>query len=205
VIYRQKKERVYTRRSCAFWKGTRIQINKNVDAEFYHNLFAQEGGVYDMIEAKMPWLRGQTYFIQQDGARPHTAVGSIEDLIAAGTGDGWVPIIVTQPPNSPDLNINDLGFFASLKTNVRLICSHCTSREEMMANVLKAFDEYPADKLDGIWACYYNNLRSVMACKGGNDYKQAHNGGAKRKRDTGSAIDLTVNLVDYDECVELCG
>ena len=74
-----------------------------------------------------------------------------------------------------------------------------------MANVLKAFDEYPADKLDGIWACYYNNLRSVMACKDGNDYKQAHNGGAKRKRDTGSAIDLTVNLVDYDECVELCG
>ena len=32
----------------------------------------------------------------------------------------------------------------------------------------------------------------------------AHNGGKKRKRETGSAIDLTVNLVDYDRCVHLC-
>ena len=44
-----------------------------------------------------------------------------------------------------------------------------------MANgvVLKTFEEYPAETLDGIWGCYYNNLRSIMACDGGNDYKQA--------------------------------
>jgi len=125
----------------------------------------------------MPWLCGHPYFIQQDGARPHTAEGSVDDLTAAGTGDGWKPIIVTQPPNSLDLNICDLEFFHSLKTQVRLICSHRTDREEMMMNVLKAFEEYPADKLDGIWGCYYNNLRSVMESDGGNDYKQAHNDG----------------------------
>jgi transposase len=88
------------------------------------------------------------------------------------TGDGFVPIIVTQPPNSPDLNINDLGFFSSLKVDVKRICTHCTSREEMMANVMKAFEEYPREKIDGIWACWFNNLRSVMSCDGGNDYKQ---------------------------------
>ena len=192
------------RRSKAGPKGTRIQVNKNIDSDFYHNLFCDEGGVYDMIEAKMPWLAGSPYFIQQDGARPHTANGTIEDLIAGGTGDGFVPIIVTQPPNSPDLNINDLGFFASLKVDVKRICTHCTSREEMMANVMKAFEEYPRDKIDGIWACWFNNLRSVMASDGGNDYKQAHNGGKKRKKDTGSACDFTVNLVDYDRCVRLC-
>ena len=74
----------------------------------------------------------------------------------------------------------------------------------LMANVLQAFEEYPWDKLDGIWACYFNNLRSIMACDGGNDYKQAHNGGTKRKRDTGSAIDLSINLDDYDRCLRLC-
>ena len=42
------------RRSKAGPKGTRIQVNKNVDAEFYHNLFSLEGGFYDMIEAKTP-------------------------------------------------------------------------------------------------------------------------------------------------------
>ena len=198
-------EEVATRRvSKAGPKGTRVQVNKNVDAEFYHNLFCLEGGVYDMIEAKTPWLAGDPYFIQQDGARPHTANGAIEDLVAGGTGEGFTPVIVTQPPNSPDLNINDLGFFASLKVDVKRICTHCTSREEMMANVVKAFEEYPRDKIDGIWACWFNNLRSVMSCDGGNDYRQAHNGGKKRKRETGSAIDLTVNLVDYDRCVRLC-
>ena len=90
-----------------------------------------------------------------------------------------------------------------VKTNMRLICTHCTSRVEMMANVLKAFEEYPADKFDGIWACYYNNLRSVMQSDGGNDFKQAHNGGKRRRRETGSAIDLSINLDDYERCVRL--
>jgi len=135
---------------------------------------------------------------------PHTADGTIDELIAAGTGDGWTPLIITQPPNSPDVNINDLGFFHSLKTDIKKICSHCTSRTEMMANVLQAFEEYPSSKLDGIWACYFNNLRSIMACDGGNDYKQAHNGGRKRKRDIGSAVDLSINLDDYDRCLRLC-
>ena len=57
-----------------------------------------------------------------------------------------------------------------------------------MANVLKTFEEYPAETLDGIWDCYYNNLRSIMACDGGNDNKQAHNGGKKRQISTGSAV-----------------
>ena len=74
----------------------------------------------------------------------------------------------------------------------------------MMGNVLKAFEEYPADKFDGIWACYYNNLPSVMQSDGGNDFKQAHNGGKRRKRETGSAIDLSVNLDDYEKCLRLC-
>jgi hypothetical protein len=106
--------------------------------------------------------------------------------------------------NSPDLNINDLGFFASLKADVKRICTHCTSREEMMANVMKAFEEYPKEKIDGIWACWFNNLRSLMSYRGENDYKQAHNGGKWRQTETGSACDYTVNLDDYDRCVRLC-
>ena len=40
-----------------------------------------------------------------------------------------------------------------------------------------------------------------MACDGGNDYKQAHNGGKKRQKSTtGSAVDLSVNVDDYDRC-----
>jgi hypothetical protein len=176
-------------------------VIKNIDCVFYHNLFCLLGGVYDIIEAKMPWLAGNPYFIQQDCARPHTADGTIRDLEAGCRDDDFVPINVTQPPNLPDLNINNLGFFASLKVDVKRICTHCTSRAEMMVNVMKAFEEYPRDKIDGLWACWFNNLRNIVASDGGNDYKQAHKGRKRRKRETGSACDLTVNLDDYDRCV----
>ena len=63
---------------------------------------------------------------------------------AAQETDGFLfPIILTQPPASPDL-----GLFSSLKYHVSQICTHCTSRKDMIANVIKAFDEYPADKLE---------------------------------------------------------
>ena len=111
------------------------------------------------------------------------------------------PIIVTQLPNSPDVNINDLGFFSSLKYEVSQICTHCTNRVEMMATVIHAFDEYPADKLEDKWACYYNNLRSIMSCLGGNDYKQARNEGKRHRRETGTSVDLSVSLADCDRCL----
>ena len=66
---------------------------------------------------------------------------------------------------------------------------------------LRAFDEYPADKLEDKWACYYNNLSSIMSCLGGNDYKQAHNEGKRRRRETGTSVDLSISLDDYDKCL----
>ena len=102
-------------------KGTTIEINKNIDSEFYHNMFCRPGGAYDMIEAKMPWIQGREFKIQQDGARSHTGTNTVEELQAGGTGDGWVPIILTQPPNSPDVNIKSwFLFFAQISRQSNL-------------------------------------------------------------------------------------
>ena len=70
-----------------------------MDSDFYHNLFAETGGIFDLIEEKLPWLnaKGKECYIQQDGARPHTAEGTVEDLTLAGSSDEWFPVIVTQP------------------------------------------------------------------------------------------------------------
>ena len=70
-----------------------------------------------------------------------------------------------------------------------------------MVNVMKAFEEYPREKIDGILACWFNNLRSVMSCDGGNDCKEAHDGGKIYKKKTPSPGDLVVNLDYYDRCV----
>ena len=72
----------------------------------------------------------------------------------------------------------------------------------MMQNVVKAFNDYPSDKLEDMWASYYNNMHSIMEVLGGNDYKKAHNGGKKRKRDIGTSVDLSIDLNDYDRCIE---
>ena len=34
-------------------------------------------------------------YVYVHGARPYTANGTIEDLVAGGTGDGFVPILVS--------------------------------------------------------------------------------------------------------------
>ena len=47
----------------------------------------------------------------------------------------------------------------------------------MKVNAMEAFEECPRMKIDGIWACLLNNLRSVISCDGKNDYKQAHDRG----------------------------
>ena len=63
-----------------------------------------------------------------------------------------------------------------------------------------AFDPY---KLDRIWAIMYDNLRSILKNRGGNDYKPEHTGKRKRQKSAGTAVDLTVPMEDYHECVRL--
>ena len=97
-----------------------------------------------------------------------------------------------------------LGILLFFEAQVSQICIHRTDRDQMMQNVAKAFNDYPSDKLEDMWASYYNNIRSIMEELGGNDYKQAHNGGKKRKRniDIGTSVDLSIDLNDYDRCMK---
>ena len=87
-----------------------VEVNRNVDSDFYEDLFTMKGGVFNMIEKKCPWLRGKYYFLQQDGARPHTKEGLIRQLemqVGTGEDDDFFCKFYTQPANSPDVNIND--------------------------------------------------------------------------------------------------
>nr|GEY39158.1 hypothetical protein [Tanacetum cinerariifolium] len=70
-----------------------------------------------LIEKVLPdirakWPRGHTrsIYIQQDNAKPHINVNDSAFLEAASR-DGFDIRLCFQPPNSPDLNVLDLGFF----------------------------------------------------------------------------------------------
>lgn len=66
----------------------------------------------------MSWLEPGDGTIRQDAANPHTGKGTEKRLSRAGMEDGLKIQPVTQPEQSPGLNINDMGFFAWLECRV---------------------------------------------------------------------------------------
>ena len=74
------------------------------------------GKVLKAIMRRWPQeLRGQTIYIQQDNAPSHVPVDD-EEFAMAVAQIGLDIQLVNQPANSPDLNVLDLGFFASLQS-----------------------------------------------------------------------------------------
>jgi hypothetical protein len=49
------------------------------------------------------------YPTRRSGASPHVGKGNLEFFNVEGRKDGWKIQVITQPPQSPDLNVNDLG------------------------------------------------------------------------------------------------
>ncbi|CAN0491718.1 unnamed protein product [Discosporangium mesarthrocarpum] len=80
------------------------------DGAKYKKIMINE--VIPAIKAKMPRPPGHTIFVQQDSAKPHTEKGIMEAIQAEARNS---IILETQSSNSPDLNMNDLGFFHSIQ------------------------------------------------------------------------------------------
>ena len=55
----------------------------------------------------------------------------------------------TQPSQSPDINVNDLGFFVSLKS--RVWRANASSVDELVQNVFDQYEEYDGDTLKREW------------------------------------------------------
>ena len=56
-------------------------------------------------------------------------------------------VLDTQPPNSPDLNINDLGLFVALQA----VYERSSPKDgvELVAKVKEAHQKYPAERIIG--------------------------------------------------------
>ncbi|ETV97619.1 hypothetical protein H310_09515 [Aphanomyces invadans] len=91
--------------------GTIVATLVNGDATVYRNYVVTQ--VIPAIKAKFP-TSNKRIVLQHDNATPHGGVTN-KDLVSSST-DGWTFVVRSQPPNSPDLNVLDLGFFASLQT-----------------------------------------------------------------------------------------
>ena len=112
--------------------------------------------------------RGRTIYIHQDNAKTHIFVND-SVFCAAAQADGWDIRLTCQPPNSPDLNILDLGFFAALQALFEKMSPG--KIVDIVAKVKKAYDTYPAKRSNRIFLTLQSCMREVLKQKGGNRYK----------------------------------
>ncbi|CAN0188679.1 unnamed protein product, partial [Laminaria digitata] len=142
-------------------RGEEYEFDCTIDAEWYKDWYINE--LLPAIKKKMPWQRAKRVVVQQDGASPHTGKNNPEILNSAGMGQGWSVELVTQPAQSPDLNIKDLGFFASLKS--RVWGMNASAVDELVETIFQQYEEYDGDTLERVWQSlfkvYNQTLRKI--------------------------------------------
>jgi len=118
-------------------------ITRNVIREF------MIGSVLPAIANK--WHRESIrdqILIQQDNARTHINADDVEFFNAVHES-GMTVSLVCQPPNSPDLNVLDLGFFRAIQALQSKECAK--SVEELVAAVEEAYKEFSVKKSNHIF------------------------------------------------------
>ncbi|XP_041994191.1 uncharacterized protein LOC121744669 [Salvia splendens] len=120
------------------------------------------------IKAKWPVGASKDIYIQQDNATPHiTAMDT--DFQAVANSDGFKIQLICQPPNSPDTNILDLGFFRAIQS-----LQHekpCKTVDELVGNVCSSFVELSPQTLNRVFLSLQACLTEILQCRGGNGYK----------------------------------
>mmetsp|Transcript_5448 Transcript_5448/g.7926 ORF Transcript_5448/g.7926 Transcript_5448/m.7926 type:complete len:101 (-) Transcript_5448:660-962(-) len=76
-----------------------------------------KSNMMQVIKEKWPirqGIDGKRIILQQDNARPHCKVDD-KVLVGAMTEHNWKIKLGFQPPNFPDINVLDLGYFNSIQ------------------------------------------------------------------------------------------
>lgn len=107
-------------------------------------------------------------YLQQDNAGPHALFGDAT-VEAAGREGGWKIRLVCQPPNSPDLNVLDLGFFNSIQS--LQYQEETFTTDDLIAAVHRAFRNTLPDTIDRCFVTLQGVMIKVIEHHGHNDYK----------------------------------
>ncbi|XP_074293627.1 uncharacterized protein LOC141620727 [Silene latifolia] len=108
---------------------------------------------------------------KKDNARPHIT-NRDEDFRKVASADGWNIKFTHQPPNSPDLNVLDLGFFRAIQSLQEKKKSNVL--DELVHNTMKAFEELDVVKLNYVFITLQACMLEIMPLKGGIDYPIPH-------------------------------
>ena len=140
------------------------------------------------------WPEGESHrpiFIQQDNAKPYISTTNAA-FVREASKDGFHITLTCQPPNSPDMNVLDLGFFNAIQS---LQHTHApTSIDELIHVVNQSFFDISAESLNKVFLTWQSCMIETLRLNGANTYKLSH---IKKQmlRNTGS-LSVTISLPD---------
>ena len=168
--------------------GTLVTKPINVTKEIYCDFLINK--VLPAIREKWPRRNaGMPIYVQQDNAKPHIRSDD-PAFVEASRLEGFDIKLRCQPPNSPDTNVLDLGFFNSIQA----LQHQCPSRtiDDLIAATEKAFADLQETKLNYVFLTLQQCLKSVMETEGSNDYKIPHMGKDRLERAEMLPISISV-------------
>lgn len=179
--------------------GTPVWQNINMTRDVYREYLMDK--VLPAILTEWPptdFDRRPTIRIQQDGAPAHIKEDDVEWLAALESIELQDKIkVFTQPPNSPDLNFNDLGFFNALQwAYYEKAPNNALEIVEMVKEVFEGFD---VDTLRRVWLSHQACMREVIKCLGDNTYKVPHLNKARMLREGNLPAALDIPEDDVPE------
>ncbi|XP_074356479.1 uncharacterized protein LOC141696200 [Apium graveolens] len=131
------------------------------------------------IKDKWSQENNKHIIIQQDNVRPHINDDDIEFMDAAKS-DGFNIILTNQPANSPDLNINDIGFFRIIQGLQHEKALKTVG--ELVDAVNEAYKEVEPSTLNYVWLSLQNCMTDILKNDGNNNYKLPHIGKKRLER-----------------------
>lgn len=126
------------------------------------------------IMEKWPTHRSKIIYIQQDNAMPHMPKNDSEWQAACVEYKkrGFDFTLVQQPPNNPDLNCLDLGFFRAIQT-----LQH-KKRPRNIAQLLDvvntSYGDFDPKTLFNVWHIFQYTMVEILKVRGNNTYDQPH-------------------------------
>ena len=80
----------------------------------------------------------------------------------------------------PDLNVNDLGFFASLKS--RVWGMNASPIDELVETIFQQYEEYDSATLERVWQSLFKVYNQTLRKMGDNDFSVEHTGVTARQK-----------------------
>lgn len=147
----------------------------NVDRPVYRNMLVEN--LFPAIKSKWPTRRTPIY-VQQDGAGAHVKETDA-DVAFNGKKYGWDIQLRTQPPNSPDFNVLDLGLFRAIQSTTW--DKDITNIRDIVNTAEYAFWNLDPHTLNDTFLSLQKHMECSMSVAGGNNFKEPHMNKVRRR------------------------